>query len=57
MVLCPLQGATTERDNDIIVAVGVEGRINVDEVNAGIGELAELVEIVAAIDDPRVHEG
>ena len=41
---------------DFVVAVGVEGRVNVDEVNAGVGELAELFEAIAAIDDTGVHQ-
>ena len=32
------------------------GGVNVDEVHAGVGELAELVEAVAAVDDAGVHQ-
>ena len=42
---------------DFVVAVGVEGRVDVDEIEAVGGELAELVEVVAAIDDAGVEEG
>lgn len=40
---------------DLIVAVGVEGRINVNEVNAGVGQPLELLQIVAAVDDAGIH--
>ncbi len=42
---------------DFVVAVGVEGWVNVNEVNAGIGQFGELFQIVAAIDDAGVEEG
>jgi len=42
---------------DFVVAVGVERRIDVDQINAGIGQLGELFEIVAAIDDAGVEQG
>ena len=42
---------------DFVVAVGVKGRVYVDEVHAGVGELTQLVEVVAAVDDAGVHEG
>ena len=42
---------------DLVVAVGVEGRVDVDEVHAGVGELAELVEVVAAVDDAGIDQG
>ena len=41
----------------IVVAVGVEGRVNVNQIHAGIGQLGELFQIVAAVDDARVEEG
>jgi hypothetical protein len=41
---------------DFVVAVGVEGRVNVNEVNAGVGQLGELFQIVAAINDAGVEE-
>ena len=34
---------------DLVIAVGVEGRVNVNEVNASIGQFGELFEIGAAI--------
>ena len=42
---------------DLVVAVGVEGRVDVDEVQAMVGELGELVEVVAAVDDAGIDEG
>src|SRR5207302_1325247 len=41
----------------LVVAVGVEGRVDVDQVDAGVGELFQLVEVVAAVDDAGVEEG
>lgn len=40
---------------DLVIAIGIERRIDVDEVNAGVGQLLELLKIVAAIDNARVH--
>ena len=37
-------------------AVGVEGGIDVDEVDAGVGELLELLQVVAAVDDAGIDE-
>ena len=42
---------------DLVVAVAVEGRVDVDQVHAGVGELAQLVEAVAAVDDAGVEQG
>ncbi len=50
----PLPGLAPE---DFVVAVGVEGRVYVNEVNAGVGQLGELFQIVAAINDAGVEEG
>jgi len=36
---------------NFVVAVAVEGRVDVDEVNAGTGEVAQLLEVVAAVDE------
>jgi hypothetical protein len=40
-----------------VVAVGVEGRVNVNQIHAGIGQFGELFQIVAAINDTGVEEG
>ena len=40
-----------------VVAVGVEGRVNVNQIHAGVGQLGELFQIVAAINDAGVEEG
>ena len=42
---------------DLVVAVAVERRIDVDQVHALIRQLLDLVEAVAAIDDPRIQKG
>jgi hypothetical protein len=55
---------------DFVVAVGVEGRafaalmwlrlrrrVNVNEINAGVGQLGELFQIVAAVNDASVEQG
>jgi len=39
---------------DLIVAVGVKGRVDVNQVNALSGEFFKLVEIIAAIYYPRI---
>ena len=41
---------------DFVVAVGIEGWVNVDQIDAGIGEMAELFEVVAAVDDAGVEQ-
>jgi len=40
-----------------VVAVGVEGRVNVNQIHAGVGQFGELFQIVAAINDAGVEEG
>ena len=42
---------------DLVVAVRVEGRVDVDEVDRGVGEFLELHQVVAAIDDAGIHQG
>src|SRR5665213_430615 len=42
---------------DLVVAVGVEGRVYVNQIHAGIGQLGELFQIIAAINDAGVEEG
>jgi len=44
-------------EHDLDVAVGVEGRVNVNQIHAGVGQLGELFQIVAAINDAGVEEG
>ena len=41
---------------DFVVAVGVERRVYVNEVHAGVGQFGELFQIVAAVDDAGVEE-
>jgi len=45
------------RTGQFVVAVGVEGRVNVNQIHAGVGQLGELFQIVAAIHDAGVEEG
>ena len=40
----------------LIVAIGIERRVNVDEVNATVRQLLELLQVVPAIDNAGVHE-
>jgi hypothetical protein len=40
---------------DLVIAVGVERRIDVDQVHAALGELAQLLQAIAAVDDARVE--
>jgi hypothetical protein len=42
---------------DLVVAIAVERRVGVDQVHAAVGQLAELVQAVAAIDDARIEQG
>jgi hypothetical protein len=41
---------------DLVIPIGIEWRINVDEVDAGVGQLLELLQIVAAVDDARIEK-
>jgi hypothetical protein len=53
-----LEGALLLRlaPEDLVVAVRVERRVEVDQVDAGVGQVAELFEAVAAVDDARVDQ-
>ena len=42
---------------DFVVAVGVEGRVNVNQIHIGVGQLGELFQIVATVNDAGVEEG
>ncbi len=42
---------------DLVVLVAVERRVDVDQVHAAVGKLAELVEAIAAVDDAGVEQG
>ena len=41
---------------DFVVAVAVEPGVDVDEVNASGGQLGQLLQVVAAIHDPCIHQ-
>ena len=47
----------SSRPKDFVVAIGIERRVNVNQVNASAGQFLELFEVVAAINDARVEEG
>ena len=42
---------------DFVVAVRVEWRVDVNQIDARIGKLAQLIEIIAAVDDARINYG
>jgi len=41
---------------DFVVTVRVERRVDVNQINAAIRQLPQLIEIIAAEDNPRVEE-
>ena len=41
---------------DFVVSVGVERRVDVDQVDAGIGQVLQLLQAVAAVDDAGVEQ-
>jgi hypothetical protein len=41
---------------DFVVSVRVEWRVDVDQIDARLRQLAELIEIIAAINDARVDQ-
>ena len=53
-----LEGALLLRlaPENFVVTIGIERRINVNEVYAVRRELLQLLQVVAAVDDPRVQE-
>ena len=40
----------------LVVAVGVEGRVEVGQVNAGVRQLGQFLDVVPAVDDAGVHQ-
>ncbi len=42
---------------NFVVAVGVERRVDVNEINASRGKFLELFQVIAAINNARVEEG
>ena len=51
---CHAQCIPSSAPEDLVVAVGVERRIDVDQVHALRRELLQLLDAVAAVDQPRV---
>jgi hypothetical protein len=41
---------------DFVVAVRIERRVDVNQVNTRVGKFAQLIEIIAAVDDSRVDQ-
>jgi hypothetical protein len=41
---------------DLVVPVRVERRIDIDQIDAAVWQLAELIEIIATVNDARIHE-
>ena len=39
-----------------VISIGIEGRIDVDQINAGVRELRQLIQIIPAVDDLRIDE-
>jgi len=44
------------RPEDFVIAIGIKRRVYVNQINAGVGQFLELIQIVAAINDAGVHE-
>lgn len=42
---------------DFIVSIGVKRRVDVDQIEASIGQLRKLLDVVPAINDASVHHG
>jgi hypothetical protein len=42
---------------DFVVAIRVKRRVDINQIDAVVRQLAQLVEIIAAIDDARVDNG
>jgi hypothetical protein len=41
---------------NLISPVGIERRIDIDEVDAGVGQFLQLLQVVAAIDNSRIEK-
>ena len=41
---------------DFVIAIGVERRVNINQIDATIGQFGKLFEIVATVDDAGVHQ-
>jgi len=39
-----------------VIAIRVERRVDINQIDAGVGKLPKLIEIIAAVDDTRVDE-
>ena len=41
---------------DFVIAVRVEWRVDVDQIDARVRKLAQLLEVIAAVDDARIND-
>jgi hypothetical protein len=41
----------------LVIPVGIKWRVNIDRINASLGKLSQLIEVVPAIDHRSIHEG
>ncbi len=41
---------------NFVVAIRVERRVDVDEIDAAVRQFVQLIEIIAAVDNPRVEQ-
>jgi hypothetical protein len=41
---------------DFVVAIRVERRVDVDQIDTAVRQFVQLIEIIAAVDNPRVEE-
>jgi hypothetical protein len=42
---------------DLVVAVRVERRVDVNQIDAGGGQLSQLVEVIPSVDNTRINDG
>ena len=52
--ICSFRISFTE---DFIVAIRIERRVDVDQIDAGVRQFGKLFEVVAAVDDAGIDEG
>ena len=41
---------------NFVVAIRIERRVDVDEIDTAARQLAQLIEIIAAVDNPRIEQ-
>ena len=50
------RASLSSRPENFVVTVRVKRRVDVDQIDARVGQLSQLLEIVPAVDDARVNE-